>query len=121
MFFFGNSGSGSRAHALYGPGIVAAREEEIPGWPWAARGLDSLYAPRPGRAGDEPLGLATITRHEGWTVLAMWDRSGDSRRGSNCAFVSRGEHTVSTMVAQCEKHFPEMWRRINKQATVKLA
>jgi hypothetical protein len=80
--------------------------------------------------GDEPEGLA-FTHHlevqdakqnvedapfvgSKWTVIAFWDRSGDSRPGSNSAFLSDGVHTFREMVILARAHFPDVWKRMTE-------
>ena len=56
-------------------------------------------------------GHAALHLVGGWTVLAFWDRSVDSRYGSNSAFVVKGPLSFSEMVSQARQAFPEVWRR----------
>lgn len=46
------------------------------------------------------------------TVAAFWDRSGDTRYGSNSAFVARGEHDFATITEAARHQFPAVWQRI---------
>lgn len=66
----------------------------------------------------QPLGvvrLQHIAPAEGgpvWTVLSMWDRSGDSRYNSNASFLTVGVFTVEEMWSLAEKEFPALVERI---------
>ena len=55
------------------------------------------------------LHLAVIN---GWTLLSMWDRSGDSRPGSNAVFLAEGNHTIDDMKSIATEKFPAIWKRI---------
>lgn len=47
----------------------------------------------------------------GWTVLAFWDRSIDSRPGSNSAFVVEGEHSTADALQVAKQNFPAVFER----------
>jgi hypothetical protein len=68
----------------------------------------------------QPEGLARLHHLDGWTALAFWDRSCDTRFGSNSVLFARGEHTAAEMVALFERHFPRVWQRINARFQVRL-
>lgn len=57
-------------------------------------------------------GEAALHHLAGWTVLALWDRSVDTRGGSNAAFVALGTHDFTTMCAIAEAQFPTPWARV---------
>lgn len=59
----------------------------------------------------EAEGEAALHHIDGWTVLALWDRSVDDRHGSNSNFVARGTHDYATMRAIAEARFPDVWCR----------
>jgi hypothetical protein len=65
------------------------------------------------RAEDET--IASLAHWQGWTVLAMWDRSVDSRPGSNAAFVAPGELTHAQMWALAWEHFPQIVARLKAE------
>ena len=64
--------------------------------------------------------LAALHHKDGWTVLAMWDRTVDTRYGCNANFFAKGTHTYAEMVPIIEEHFPQIWKRINAAAPVRL-
>lgn len=79
-------------------------------------GDPALEDPRqPGRWDGEhqPEGRACLHHRDGWTALAFWDRSCDSRAGSSSAIIARGEHSAEEMFALFERSFPAVWRRIS--------
>jgi len=62
-------------------------------------------------------GHARLTHHNGWTILAFWDRTGDSRGNSNSAFLEQGEHSFDEMVAKAKATFPKIWERFTFEVT----
>lgn len=77
-------------------------------FPVAPHVLDSGFLP-PGQPQVE--GRATLCHVNGWTVLAFWDRSVDTRGKSNSAFVARGTLDFDAMVAAAKAAFPSVWGR----------
>jgi len=63
-------------------------------------------------------GRALIHFVQGWTVLSFWDRSGDSRGGSNSNFVVKGRHSFNDMVEITRALFPQIWARFNFDVTL---
>jgi hypothetical protein len=63
------------------------------------------------RTRPEVEGQAALHHIEGWTVLAFWDRSVDSRHSSNSAFVVVGRHDYTTMLEVAKRQFPDVLRR----------
>ena len=59
--------------------------------PFSAGQLDTVFTPR-GVGEDQT--KTELTYVHGWTVLAMWDRSVDTRPGSNCAFLFKEQLTL---------------------------
>lgn len=74
----------------------------------------------PRKYATQPLGivrLQQITPAKGgpaWTVLSMWDRSGDSRGNSNSSFLTVGVFTAEEMWALAERDFPTIVKRIRE-------
>lgn len=56
--------------------------------------------------------IASLTHYRGWTILAMWDRSIDTRYACNAAFMYEGHRTTSWMWAQARESFPDIVRRL---------
>jgi hypothetical protein len=73
-----------------------------PGAVWG----DSWKRTRP-----EVEGEAALHHVDGWTVLALWDRSVDERGACNSNFVARGTHEYVIMRAIAEAQFPDVWKR----------
>lgn len=70
--------------------------------------LDGQYAPCDTLQQE---GYACLRCVEGWTVLAFWDRSLDTRFGSNAVFIAHGEHKFERMCEIAQEFFPEIWQR----------
>lgn len=101
-------------HYLWSKGCSRSIWDPPPDWPWNSTGvLDGKYPPQDKK---QPLGAATLTHHNGWTVLAMWDRSVDPRFNSNAAFIARGAHDFAEMLELAREHFPSVLARIEAQA-----
>jgi len=56
---------------------------------------------------------------DGWTAVAFWDRSGDSRPGSNSAFIFEGVFTFEGVIARSKEVFPEIWKRITFEVSLR--
>lgn len=76
--------------------------------------LDGAFAPK----GPEQVNIANHFHIAKWTVIAFWDRSGDSRPGSNSAFVMEGDKTFEEALMIARAHFPEVMKRIETVAPI---
>lgn len=82
---------------------------------WRCR-QDELPPPRPKydtRPLDvsEPEGVMRVQHLGGWTALAMWDRSVDTRGNCLSVFFLRGEYTFATGLAAARDAFPTIFAR----------
>ena len=59
----------------------------------------------------EAVGEGRLTHVEGWTVLGWWDRSIDSRPGSNSNIVAMGTWDYTVMIAIADAQFPTILSR----------
>lgn len=66
---------------------------------------------RPERGPPQEEGVARLTHHNGWTILAFWDRTGDTRYGSNSNFIRGDLWDFKTMVAKAKETYPRLWER----------
>jgi hypothetical protein len=64
---------------------------------------------------DQTQGRALVTRRNGWTALAFWDRSLDQRPGCNSVFFVRGNLTFAQMVWVSRHRWPKIWSRFSFQ------
>ena len=76
--------------------------------PWKYCSLDSTLCPTDPK---QPEGLAWLHHKDGWTAISFWDRSGDSRRNSNSAFLTEGTYTFTEMLDISKIQFPDIWAR----------
>lgn len=53
-----------------------------------------------------------LTHEAGWTMLGCWDRSVDTRPGSNSTFIIEGTHDFSAALEQARTAFPKTFARI---------
>lgn len=135
-FYFGSTGDG---HFLYTPtGERLRRADAIatlppefaggfgPGKAPSARGVGPDQTLCPEKRAGQPQGVARLHHAlapDGtpWTAIAFWDRTGDSRPGSNSAFLFEGTLTFEAACAAAFEHFPAVWRRMTARTPVTLA
>jgi len=82
-------------------GKYANSHDKLAACPWGYSvdgGLQSQGACRQGRC--------ALHRKDGWTALAWWDQSMDTRPGSCSTFCMLGEHDFDVMVAAFRESFP---------------
>lgn len=116
VYYFGSWGK--HGHLLYtSSGMTLSRDAEYE-LPAALKDwkLDGTFAPR----GPEDVNLANFVHVAKWTVVAFWDRSDDSRPGSNSSFVIEGVKTFEEALAISREHFPEVMKRIEAVAPITL-
>lgn len=58
------------------------------------------------------IGCAALHQKDGWTALAFWDSTIDSRPGSNSVFLAEGTFGFAEMCELAYKYFPEVASRI---------
>lgn len=93
-------------HAFHAPGNRFLGRDEEKALPFTAAQLDTLMCPKP-----ERVGAAALHHVRGWTVLAWWDRSVDTRPGSNSAIFTCGEHDFGSMLRLLNDRFPTVAAR----------
>lgn len=72
--------------------------------------LDTGLAPG-GPKGERTMGVAALHHKGGWTALAFWDCTGDTRGNSNSVVIAEGTHTFNDMKTLAANHFPRVWER----------
>ena len=103
-FYFGCVGTSG--HYLHTPDLRTASRAG----PFTPAMLDTHYCPNPATR-EQPEGVARLTHFDGWTVLAFWDRSVDTRGNSHSTFVLRGTHAYDDAVRLAREAFPRVWSR----------
>lgn len=63
----------------------------------------------------QPEGYAAVSYRGGWTALAWWDRSVDSRPGSNAAVLVHELATASELLERARVVWPEVFSRLKYQ------
>lgn len=107
FFYFGVRPGHRSGHYLYDERLVTQYQNvPLPGF---LRSPDSTLCP----VGREIEGAAKLIHDpSGWTALAFWDRSGDSRPGSNSVFIAEGTYAFNGMLVECKARFPSVFSRI---------
>ena len=129
MFYFG---PWDRAgHYLVGVGGSYVRNEDRV-TPWTPGQLDGGLQPhfkecerkRPGASPDRycscssgKQGLALLHHKDGWTALAFWDRSVDTRGACCSVYIAKGINTFDEMVAIAKTHFKYRWDKQKFEVT----
>lgn len=62
--------------------------------------------------GKETEGLAKLHHKDGWTALAFWDRTVDTRPGSCSTYLSDTIMTFDEIVAASKAAFPDRWNQM---------
>lgn len=83
-------------------------------FPVKSYALDSGFLPP---QQPETQGVASLVHVEGWTILAFWDRSVDTRHGSNSSFVLPGTLTFEEAKELSMLKFPWVWSRLRFPVT----
>lgn len=78
--------------------------------------LDGVYCPKDC---DQLEGEASMVEKDGHTILAFWDRSKDTRFGSNAAFIEKGSHSAGEMIRMAKEKFPLIMSRFNFSIVVR--
>lgn len=102
-------------HGFHHPGGRSAFEA----WdvvPWGTS-IDARLIPKEKRYSldvnvQQPEGVAHLLHLRGWTALAWWDRSADSRGNSSSVFVFEDVLDYDTAMARARRLFPEVFARI---------
>lgn len=117
IYYHGVNLSGELGHYLFRPGMRSVNQHSLPGnFPCRPDALDGGLLPQ---NKDEIEGRVSWWRTQGWTILAFWDRSGDSRGNSNSAFVIRGEMFIDDALDLAKEAFPEVFARMKFEVELK--
>lgn len=109
MIFFGVLNKNQVGHHFYGS------TKEIMALPFDKNNLDGIM-----KSSDQSKAtmIHFTTSRGGWTVLSMADYTGDSRGGSNAAFIVEGIVSFDDVIDQAKIEFPEQYKRINDVASI---
>jgi hypothetical protein len=120
VLYFGCWPGSGGGHYLFASGGRHTPREVQQRLPW--RVIDGGLQPGVIRgeayhSGPENQGQAMLHRTGGWTCVAFWDRSEDSRGGCNSNFFVRGNFTFDEVVQISKEHFPTVWKRFPFKVT----
>jgi len=106
-YYFGCQGQAG--HHLWTEGGGRLFDHNVPkDFPVRVAALDCGFLP-PNRPQVE--GEASLAHVEGWTILAFWDRSVDTRPGCNNAFVLPLLLSFDEAKQLARERFPSVWDR----------
>ena len=108
IFFFGCAKGDQSGHRMHKSRFSDMQYQEVARLvysnPWR-HSIDGTLAP----AGcGQKQGQALLHCKDGWTAISFWDRTGDSRMGSNSAFLAKGDYTFAEMINLASTAFPEI-------------
>lgn len=78
--------------------------------------LDGTFAPP---FANEPEEQMALTYLHNWSILSMWDRTIDTRMGSNATFLMPGIHDKDFMWQTAEREYPGIVTRLKAYAAWK--
>lgn len=117
VFFFGCKGAAG--HYLHSRSGTVEYEKS----PWG-RHLDTGIlvsgADKYARPDTTPTQNYTVARKDGWTAIAFWDRSGDSRPNSNSAFLIAADVSDKELLAMARAQWPYIFARAGFPLNAKL-
>ena len=111
IYYFGCSND-DIGHYLFGEGMQRVYNVTVGDGTIDWKELDGRFPPQTKPRQEE--GVAALARHKGFTILAFWDRSKDTRYGSNAAFICpdvKEQMTFDAMVRRAREAYPAIWAR----------
>ena len=104
-YYFGCVGdAGHYLHDTHLRHVRGGRDSTL--LPWDR--IDGKLAPQGPRQVE---GQAVLHHKDGWTALSFWDRSVDSRGGSNSNFFFNDTLTFEVALLVAQERFPKVWER----------
>lgn len=91
---------------LFGPDGCTGRRQ-IEQTPWGNK-IDGTLCPQKINQAE---GVVAHDQKDGWTAIAFWDRSVDSRFGSNSAFLIHAEVSAEEAWRLAKERFPQVCAR----------
>lgn len=84
--------------------------------PWPAWEADGELQPRDPT---QPQGLCKLHERDGWTCIAWWDRTRDTRPSSCSVFAAKGRHTFEEMCELLRQFYPNVAERQTEPLRIK--
>lgn len=105
VYYFGCVGSAGHFLHTPGPLSVGLGQEILPKSLWPK--VDTSFCPQDGQG----QGLIKYTQLDGWSIIAFWDRSGDSRPGSHSTFLINESVTPEDLLEAAKLAYPQIFSR----------
>ncbi len=99
---------GVAGHYLRGSVKRNWRNEETP---WGDKLDGGLLTDNYYKCDSTVTGLCSEHHLNGWTAISFWDRSGDSRGGSNTSFLCHAQITAAELLALAREQWPQVFSR----------
>jgi len=107
IYFFGCLDPVSRGHFLFNKEGRRVYDYDVKHIPFKYTILDGGLLSLP-----EEQGRLHYSIINGWTVIGMWDRTGDHRGASCSSFFCEGVFTLNSMCELVAKEYPKLWERM---------
>lgn len=105
-YYFGVAFGDDAGHHLYGSDGFWPKRPEKETLPFSLDRLDQGFCPHA-----RTQGVVKLTWESGWTILAFWDQTGDSRPGSHSTYLLPGTLKYEDAVTAAKGFFPLLWKR----------
>ena len=91
-----------------------ATKEQVARLPWGQYEPDGSLQPE----GQQNEGEALLHHKDGWTALAFWDRTVDTRGNSSSTYIAEGVFTFEQMVEMAKTRFAVRWNKMKFKVTL---
>lgn len=115
--YFGVSGTGRLGHYWWIKGAPRGHNNHLV--PWTSFEADGTLQPQDRDQTCQPQGLCELHERSGWTCIAWWDRTGDTRPGSCSVFAAKGRHTFEEMCELLRQFYPNVAERQTEPLRIK--
>ena len=116
VLFFGVWSPDQKGHYTYSPDGRTLYSNQVPSELTGGRFDGGDLGPPGGLKGPQKQGerahYIVPTTQGLWSVISMWDRTGDSRFNSCAAFLAKGTLTADEVWAKAQEAFPVITKRI---------
>lgn len=106
MYFFGCLSKEEPGHYFYNEKMIGVRPPDL-----LTNEIDGKFCTKDQR--EENFGIPTLHEYKDYTIIAFWDREGDSCPGSNSAFVLKRHLSIDQMIALARDKFPMQAMRMD--------
>ncbi len=115
IFYFGCM-MGSKGHFLHDSHgqTYWANYRKINNFPWIIDQLDTGFCPAEGNGE----GHGRFQQLDGWSILAIWDSSGDERPGSHSTYLVDTLLACGQLERLAKEKFPQFWKRMTDKYSI---